>query len=244
MKRFLKNYRNGHKLCMLTAYDAFTARVANEIGVDGVLVGDSLGMVVLGQPNTVGVEMEDIKRHCTAVTTTTPDAFVVGDLPFGSYCTPKDAVDNSVTLVKYAKANAVKLEGPAYEEIKAIRHAGIEVMAHLGMTPQTRSIINSFRKDGIKKQNTLIEQALKVQDLGCFSLVLECVVPEVAKEVQEAVDIPVIGIGSGKDTDGQIRVFHDIMGMYPDKPSFSEQYLDAHSLMVSAGKEFMDDCKT
>ena len=226
---------------MLTAYDTFSAGITKEIGVDGVLVGDSLGMVLLGEKNTVGVTLTDMQRHSRAVKRVLEEEFVIGDLPFGTYYNSSVAVKNATKLVKYSGVNAVKLEGPMYGEIHAIRRTGIEVMGHLGMTPQTRGIVQSYKRISLHQKDILLEQALRIQDQGCFGVVLECVNAELSKTITDALEIPVIGIGSGVHTDGQISVFHDVMGMYPDKPSFAKQYCDIYSMAVTAGKDYVKE---
>jgi len=210
-------------IACITAYDYPTARIVDEAGVDLILVGDSLGMVVLGYPDTTYVTMEHMLHHTEAVSRGAEQALIVGDLPIHSYDTPQDAVENARRLCD-AGAEAVKLEGGVLQvdKVKEITGASIPVLGHLGMLPQRVKKEGGYKKKGKSQQevDTLHEGALALQEAGCFSLVLESVLPEVARSITESLDIPTIGIGcespeSGKTCDGEVAVITDVVGAYP-----------------------------
>ena len=203
---------------MLTAYDFPTARLLDESGVDVLLVGDSLGMVVLGYPDTTHVTMEEMVHHTRAVARGAQRAMIWADLPIASYDTPEHAVENGRRLIG-AGAQAVKLEGGRTHvpQIAALVAAGIPVMAHIGMMPQSVKIEGGYRIKGktTAQAEALLADALAVEEAGSFALLLELVVPAVAKTLSERLSIPTIGIGSGPDCDGQVLVTHDLIGMFP-----------------------------
>ncbi len=224
LEQIRKAKPEGRKLTALTAYDYPVARLLDECGIDIVLVGDSVGMVVLGYPDTTLVSMDEMLHHCRAVARGVKNAFLVCDLPFGSYATLELAVENARRLVD-AGAEAVKLEGGVTHRghIAAIVAAGIPVMAHIGMLPQSVRLEGGYKTKGRTAQEVqlLLADARAVEAAGAFAVVLEIVMPEVAKEIGAAVSIPTIGIGSGPDCDGQILVTHDLVGLFPwFKPKF------------------------
>jgi 3-methyl-2-oxobutanoate hydroxymethyltransferase len=213
----------GRKIATLTAYDYPMGRLLDEGGIDIVLVGDSLGMVVLGYPDTTSVTMEDMVRHTAAVRRGVTNALVVADLPKGSYDIPEAAVANGRRLME-AGADAVKLEGARVEEIRAVVGAGMPMMAHLGMLPQSVREEGGYRLKGKTEDQAteLIAQARAVEAAGAFAVVLELVKADVATRISESVGIPTIGIGSGPECDGQVLVIHDLIGLFPwFRPKFA-----------------------
>ena len=243
--RFLQLKQHGEKIAMLTAYDYPLARLLDESGVDLILVGDSLGMVVLGYPDTTLVTMDDMVHHTRAVARGVTHSSVVSDLPFHAYNDATQAVANAKRLVE-AGADAVKLEGPLTESIKAIVDQGIPVMAHLGMLPQQIREEGGYKIKGrtVSEAELLIEQARLVEQAGAFSVVLELVIPETSKQISESVLIPTIGIGSGTGCDGQVLVTHDLTGMFPwFKPKFVKRHADVASEIRKAVAAFMGETK-
>ncbi|APC78985.1 TPA: 3-methyl-2-oxobutanoate hydroxymethyltransferase [Clostridium botulinum] len=224
----LKN--KGEKITMLTAYDYSMAKLIDSSGINGILVGDSLGMVCLGYENTLSVTMEDMLHHTKAVVRGTSNALVVGDMPFMSYQTSiYDAVYNAGRFIKEASAHAVKLEGGATvaEEIKAIVKAQIPVMGHIGLTPQSVNMFGGFKVQGKNEKvaKKLIEDAKILEEAGAFSIVLECIPEKLSKIISESISIPTIGIGAGKYCDGQILVYQDMLSMFSDfKPKFVKSF--------------------
>jgi len=230
---------------MLTAYDYPLARLLDESGIDIILVGDSLGMVVLGYPNTTLVTMEDMVHHTGAVARGTTNALVVADLPFQAYDNAEQAVANAGRLVE-AGAQAVKLEGALDAQIAAITAAGIPVMAHLGMLPQQVIEEGGYKIKGRSEDEAalLIEQARLVEKAGAFSVVLELVTPEAAQRITSAISIPTIGIGSGAGCDGQVLVTHDLTGMFPwFKPKFVTRRADVASEIRNAVAAYIAETK-
>lgn len=215
---------SGEKIAVLTAYDYPLARILDESGVDILLVGDSLGMVVLGFPDTTHVTMEAMAHHCAAVARGTSRALIVCDLPYQSYTTEAMAVENARRLMAVG-AHTVKLEGGAASESKiaAITAAGIPVMAHIGMLPQSVKIEGGYKIKGASpaEAEVILADARAVERAGAFAVVLELVAPETTKKITAAISIPTIGIGSGRDCDGQVLVVHDLIGLFPwFKPKF------------------------
>lgn len=234
----------GHRpLGALTAYDYPTARLLDEAGLDLLLVGDSLGMVVLGHEDTTQVTMEDMVRHTGAVRRGTRNALVVADLPIASYRTPEEALANAERLVE-AGADAVKLEGgrALLPQIQTLLAAGIPVVGHLGMLPQRVREEGGYKKKGKSpvEAEAIVADARALDASGVCALVLESVVAEVAAEVTTTVTCPTIGIGSGSGTDGQIRVIHDLLGTYPwFRPKFAECYHDGAGAIQHAAERFL-----
>uniref|UniRef100_UPI003FF03011 3-methyl-2-oxobutanoate hydroxymethyltransferase n=1 Tax=Coprococcus sp. TaxID=2049024 RepID=UPI003FF03011 len=236
---------SGHKISMLTAYDYTTARLLDEAGVNTILVGDSLGNVILGYEDTISVTVEDMIHHSAAVARGAKNALVVTDLPFMSYQTSVyDAVVNAGRLMKEGRAGAVKLEGgkEVCPQIKAIVSAGIPVVAHLGLTPQSINTFGGFKVQGKTEAaaKKLIEDAKAVEEAGAFLLVLECVPAKLAKLVTENINIPTIGIGAGAGCDGQVLVIYDMLGMFSDfKPKFVKHFANAGDMIREAVKTYI-----
>ena len=244
---FKKAKEEGKKISMLTAYDYSTASLIDEAGINGILVGDSLGNVMLGYEDTVSVTMEDMIHHGAAVARGAKNAMVVIDMPFMSYQTSVyDAVVNAGRLMKEGRANAVKLEGgvEVKEQIKAIVDAGIPVMAHIGLTPQSINAFGGHRVQGKTEAaaKKLLEDAKAVEEAGAFSVVIEGVPAALAKIVTERSGIPTIGIGAGKDCDGQILVYQDMLGMYSDfTPKFVKKFANVGEVMKNAFKSYIEE---
>lgn len=239
--------REGKKITMLTAYDYPMARLVDEAGIDVILVGDSLGMVVLGYESTVSVTMDEMIHHSKAVRRGTKCAFLVGDMPFMSYQISKEeAVRNAGRFMKEAGCDAVKLEGgdEVLDVTKAIVDTGIPVLGHLGLTPQTISKLGGYKIQGkdAKAAKRILEQALKLKDAGCFAIVLECVPDKVAKLITEKLTIPTIGIGAGSYCDGQVLVTNDMVGLF-DRfvPKFVKQYVKLSTLISDGLKKYRDE---
>jgi 3-methyl-2-oxobutanoate hydroxymethyltransferase len=238
----------GPPLVMVTAYDAPGARIADDAGVDAILVGDSLAMVVLGYDDTLQVTVDDMAHHVAAVARTRPRALVVADLPWMSYhLSVEDAVRNAAVLVR-AGAEAVKLEGGRRRlpVVQALLDAEIPVMGHLGLTPQSVHVMGGYRVQGqqVEAAETLVDDALALAGAGCFAIVLECVPREVAAVVTRAVPVPTIGIGAGPDCDGQVLVFHDLVGL-EDRvlPKFVRRYGSLRADGVAAVAAFGADVR-
>lgn len=242
--------QKGEKITMLTAYDYSTARLEDEAGVDAILVGDSLGMVVLGYENTLSVTMEDMIHHSAAVVRGVKNAFVVTDMPFMSYQTSVyDAVKNAGRLIKEGHADAVKLEGGVKfaEHIRAIVDASIPVMGHIGMTPQSVNAFGGFKVQGksIEDAKRVIADAKAVQEAGAFAVVMECVPALLAEYISHELTIPVIGIGAGAGCDGQVLVYQDMLGMYSDfTPKFAKKFADAGEEMKNGFKHYFEEVKS
>jgi 3-methyl-2-oxobutanoate hydroxymethyltransferase len=237
-------------ISMLTAYDYTTAILLDEAGVDSILVGDSLGMVMLGYDNTLRVTMEDMIHHTKAVARGTRRALLIGDMPFLSYhVSVEEAVRNAGRFVQEAGAEAVKLEGgPAViEKIRAIVKAQIPVLGHLGLTPQSLNVFGGFKVQGkdIEAARKLVDDALLLQDAGVFGLVLECVPDTLARVVTQKLEIPTIGIGAGPHCDGQVLVIQDLVGMFRKlKPKFVKNYAQLGDAMVAAVKNYIDEVRS
>ncbi|NPA27120.1 MAG: 3-methyl-2-oxobutanoate hydroxymethyltransferase [Chloroflexi bacterium] len=239
--------RRGEPITMLTAYDYPSARFVDRAGIDVILVGDSLGMVVLGYETTVPVTMEDMLHHARAVARGAQRALLVGDMPFLSYhTTPADAVRNAGRFLQEAGMDAVKLEGgrERLEVIRAILNAGIPVLGHIGLQPQRVHQLGGFRAQGrtAAAAQELIEDALALQEAGVFALVLESVPAEVARAITRLLDIPTIGIGAGPDCDGQVLVYHDLLGLYDrGVPRFVRQYARLADVIHDALTRYRED---
>ncbi|MBU49007.1 MAG: 3-methyl-2-oxobutanoate hydroxymethyltransferase [Deltaproteobacteria bacterium] len=241
--------KQGEKIVMLTAYDATFARLLDDAGVEMLLVGDSLGMVVQGADDTLSVTMEDMIYHTRCVARGARRAMVVGDLPFMSYqISPQQALENAGRLVKEGGAHCVKLEGgeEVADAIRLITRAGIPVVGHLGLTPQSVHALGGFVVQGRRPEQAtqIIEDAKAVQAAGACCLVLECIPADLAREISEQLDIPTIGIGAGKGCDGQVLVVNDMLGLNPDfQPRFVKQYTSLHELISGAVHHYLDDVK-
>ncbi len=242
---FAEAKEKGEKLTMLTAYDYSTAKLIDGAGIDAILVGDSLGNVMLGYEDTLSVTVEDMIHHGAAVSRGTSEALVVIDMPFMSYQTSVyDAVVNAGRLMKEGRAGAVKLEGgkEVCPQIKAITDAGIPVMAHLGLTPQSINAFGGFKVQGKTEAaaKKLIEDALAVQEAGAFALTLECVPDKLARLITNKLDIPTIGIGAGNGCDGQVLVYADMLGMFSDfTPKFVRRFAEMGQVMTDAFKAYI-----
>ena len=230
----------GEKLSMLTAYDYSTAKLEDESGINGILVGDSLGNVVLGYEDTVSVTMKDMIHHGAAVARGAKNALVVVDMPFMSYeVTVEEAVRNAGRLMKEGRAGAVKLEGGVRvaEQIRAIVKAGIPVMGHIGLTPQSINVFGGFKVQGKSEEaaRALLADAKAVEEAGAFAVVIEAVPAALAQMITDAVSIPTIGIGAGAGCDGQILVYQDMLGMFSDfTPKFVKRYANVGEVMREA----------
>ena len=239
----------GEKLTMLTAYDYSTAKLVDGAGINSILVGDSLGNVVLGYPDTISVTMEDMIHHCAAVSRGIKDTLLICDMPFMSYqASVYDAVVNAGRLMKEGRAHAVKLEGGVEmeETIRSIVNASIPVCGHIGLTPQSINAFGGFKVQGKGEAaaQKLLDDARAVERAGAFAVVLECVPAALAKRVTEEISIPTIGIGAGADCDGQVLVYKDMLGMFTDfKPKFVKHFANVGQIMTEAFKAYDAEVK-
>jgi 3-methyl-2-oxobutanoate hydroxymethyltransferase len=246
-RAFREKKERGEPISMLTAYDYPTALAMDQAGVDAILVGDSLGMVVLGYENTLPVTMEEMLHHCRAVSRGAKMALLIGDMPFMSYqVSVEEAVRNAGRFLQQGGMDAVKLEGgrERADAIRALTGAGIPVMGHLGLTPQSVHQLGGFRAQGktAAAAKRLLEDALLLEEAGCFSLVLESVPARLAELVSQRINIPTIGIGAGAGCDGQVLVTHDLLGLFDRfTPKFVKKYASLHAEMRRAFGEFIDD---
>ena len=246
---FQKMKDEGTKISMLTAYDYSTAKLVDESGVNSILVGDSLGQVMLGYEDTLSVTMEDMIHHTAAVARGAKNALVIGDMPFMSYeSSVQLAVENAGRLMKEGRANAVKLEGGVRvaEQIRAITNAGIPVCAHVGLTPQSVNAFGGFKVQGKSAEaaQAVINDALAVQEAGAFAVVLECVPAKLAAFISEKLSIPTIGIGAGAGCDGQVLVYQDMLALFSDfKPKFVKHFGNLGPAMVQAFKDYDAEVK-
>jgi 3-methyl-2-oxobutanoate hydroxymethyltransferase len=237
----------GRKITMLTAYDYPTAQMVDKAGIDTILVGDSLGMVVLGYTSTVPVTMEEMIHHTKAVTRGTTYAFVIGDMPFMSYQTGSDkAIENAGRFIKEGECDAVKLEGGSEVApvVKAIVTAGVPVCAHIGLTPQTATQLSGFKVQGKDAEGarSLINAAKDLEKAGAFMVVMECIPEMLASRITRELSIPTIGIGAGKDCDGQVLVYHDLVGLFERfTPKFVKQYIKLGPMIIDALKEYKNE---
>jgi len=245
---YLKNKKEtGKKITMLTAYDYPFAMVVDRAGVDMILVGDSLGMVVLGYESTVPVSMDEMIHHCKAVRRGTRYAFLVGDMPFMSYnvCI-EEAIVNAGRFIKEAGCDAVKLEGglEVAETLRAIVDAGIPVVGHIGLTPQTATMLGGFKVQGkdVESAQRMLDSARALDDAGACSLVMECVPDKLAAKITQSIRMPTIGIGAGSACDGQVLVIHDVLGLFEKfRPKFVKQYVNLLPLIEEALKGYVSE---
>jgi 3-methyl-2-oxobutanoate hydroxymethyltransferase len=248
-KDFLKMKREGNKVAMLTAYDYPTAKLAEEAGVDLLLVGDSLGMVVLGYENTIPVTVDDMIHHTKAVKRGAKNTFIVTDMPFMSYHISKeDTMKNARRMIQESGAHALKLEGAGdvIELISFLTKAGIPVMAHLGLQPQSVAVLGGYSVQGkdVESATKLIEDAKRCEEAGAFALVLECVPKQVSSKISSELTIPTIGIGAGREADGQVLVFHDVINLGVDRvPKFVKTFCDSNSEIKSALQQYVSEVK-
>jgi 3-methyl-2-oxobutanoate hydroxymethyltransferase len=237
----------GQKISMLTAYDYPMALLEDRAGIQIILVGDSLGMTVLGYENTIPVTMDEMIHHTKAVTRGAKYPLIIGDMPFMSYNTSeRDAIFNAGRFMKEGGADAVKLEGGASAKdiVRAIVRAGIPVMGHIGLTPQTISMLGGFKvqgKDALAAQK-IIDDALMLEDAGAFSVLLEAIPAPIAKRITERLKVPTIGIGAGVHCDGQVLVVHDILGLFDRfTPKFAKRYVNLSELMLKAFESYKEE---
>jgi 3-methyl-2-oxobutanoate hydroxymethyltransferase len=244
---FLKMKQAAEKLTWITAYDFPIAHFAEQVGMDMLLVGDSLGMVVYGYDGTIPVTMEECLIHCRAVRRGAPNTFVIGDMPFLSYqVSIPEAVRNAGRFLKEAGMDAVKLEGGrrVIDQIRGIVDAGILVIGHIGLTPQSSGQLGGFKAQGrtAASAEDLIKDALAIQEAGAFALLLEAVPPELGKAITELLDIPVYGIGAGQYTDGQLLINGDMLGYFEAfTPKFVKKYANLAEVITGALQEYVDD---
>ena len=242
--------RRGEKIPMITAYDYTAAQLVERAGIPLILVGDSLGQVMLGYDSTVPVSMDDMVHHVKAAVRGTERAHVVGDMPFLSYhAADSDAVRNAGRLLKEGGAQSVKLEGgqERAETVSRLALSGIPVMGHIGLTPQAVNQLGGYRVQGksLKDAVRLMEDARALEEAGAYALVLECVPAPLARMISERVEIPTIGIGAGAGCDGQVQVFHDLLGLYSDfKPKHARRYAELGDAIVGATTDYMRDVQT
>jgi 3-methyl-2-oxobutanoate hydroxymethyltransferase len=242
--------RRGEKITMVTAYDAPSGRLADAAGVDIILVGDSAAMVVLGYDSTVPASMDEMVMLTGAVTRGARRPLVIADMPFGSFqISDEDALRNAIRFVKEAGADGVKLEGggPSISRVRALVGAGIPVMGHIGLTPQSATMLGGFKAQGrsAEKAQQLLADARELETAGCFALVLEAVPVPVAKRVTETLSIPTIGIGAGPECDGQVLVWHDLLGLYAGRaPRFVKQYANLSAEITSALERFVAEVRS
>jgi 3-methyl-2-oxobutanoate hydroxymethyltransferase len=253
MRKTLSEIRSlkaeGKKISMLTAYDSSMARLLGSCEVDMLLVGDSLGMVMLGYDSTVPVTMDEMLHHAKAVRRGAPDTFIIGDMPFGAYHTgERDAVVNGIRLLKEAGCDAVKLEGglAMCGVVRALVTAGVPVMGHIGLTPQTASQLGGYKVQGkgLDDAARLLEEARGLEEAGAFGLLIECIPDTLAQVISESLTIPTIGIGAGGHCDGQVLVTHDLLGMF-DKftPKFVKKYADLSPVIKESIQQYNSEVK-
>ncbi|TCK88002.1 ketopantoate hydroxymethyltransferase [Natranaerovirga hydrolytica] len=246
---FKKMKEDKEKITILTAYDYPTANILDDEGIDALLVGDSLGMVVLGYEDTTQVTIEDMIHHIKAVSRGAKRSMVIGDMPFVSYHISKEqSVINAGRLIQEGQAKAVKLEGgkEIVEDVKAIAKAGIPVMGHIGLTPQSVHQLGGYFIQGKTKEQSdqLLEDAKALEEAGAFAIVLECVTEEVAEMITNHLKIPTIGIGAGRKCDGQVLVTHDMIGFYHSKsPRFAKRYVDLHEQIRNGVHGYIKEVK-
>ncbi len=238
------------KIVMLTAYDAPTASILSECGVDMILVGDSVGNALLGYESTIPVTLDDVIHHSAAVARAKPDCLIIGDMPFMSYkVSIEQALENCSLMLQEGGAEAVKIEGAStrvVDTVRAIVDSGIPVMGHIGLTPQSIFQLGGYRVQGRTAEMTeaLVEQAKALEDAGAFSIVIELVPSETAKLISESISIPTIGIGAGPHCDGQVLVLWDMLGLFEDfKPKFVKKYANIRNVIIDAVKEYSEEVR-
>lgn len=240
---------NGEKISMITAYDYPTALLVDRAGIEIILVGDSLAMTVLGLETTVPITMEEMIHHIRPVVRGAKNPMIVGDMPFGSYNESREqAIRNATRLMKEGGCDVIKLEGgtEVAETVKAIVDAGVPVMGHIGLTPQTISQLGGFKVQGknLESAKALMEDARALEEAGAFSIVLECVPEELGKAITQQLSIPTIGIGAGRYTDGQVLVFHDLVGLFERfTPKFVKRYANLGEEIVKALEVYKQEVK-
>ena len=247
---FAQMVEKGEKIVYLTAYDYLTAKMEEKAGVDMILVGDSLGMVSLGYDTTFPVTMDDMIRHCSAVRRGAPNTFIVGDMPYMSYQTSNEqAIANAGRFIKEAGADCIKLEGGGpmiAERIKSIQQAGILVMGHIGLTPQLMGQIGGYRAQGRSSSAAMkiVNEAKAVEAAGAFSILVEGIPTAVGKAITERAGIPILGIGAGSYTHGQLLIYADMVGMYDNfTPKFVKKYANVGEVLTNAFKEYTEEVR-
>lgn len=249
LKIFGHRKRHGEKLVVLTAYDLTSAQIAVAGGVDAILVGDSLGMVVMGHKNTLRVTIDNMVHHCQAVNRAKPEVPIIVDMPYGSFhVSPEQTVTNALRLIQEGGAHAVKVEGGRKREavIHALIAAEIPVMGHLGLTPQSVNRFGGYKVQGrgAAAAEKILEDAMLLAAWGCFAIVLECVPANLAHKLSQAIAVPTIGIGAGSQCDGQVLVFHDMLGLHNGHlPRFVKQYAQLAEVAVAAVSQFADEVR-
>lgn len=243
----VRSAKNKRKLAMVTAYDTPSARIVDRAGVDMVLVGDSLGMVMLGRKDTLSVTLDEMIHHCRAVVQGMHHALVIADMPFMTYEPgPEAALANAARLVRESGVRAVKLEGAFLPQVRALVGAGIPVMGHIGLTPQRSAQLGGFKVQGKRADaaRALLDEAAALEEAGCFSIVLEAIPAPLAKAVTDRVSVPTIGIGAGAGCDGQVLVLHDMIGLYNAfTPRFVKRYAELGALMEQAVRDYADEVR-
>lgn len=248
ISKIISMKKDKKKISMVTAYDYPSAKIAQDSGVDMILVGDSISNTLFGNKDTLPVEMDTMILHTKTVKLAAENTFVIGDMPFMSYQISEEAaIKNACKFMKYGMADAVKLEGglQVAELVKKLVDFGIPVMGHIGFTPQSHKMIGIKSKGKYEEESIkLMEEAKALQEAGAFSIVLEMVTEEVSRKITETLMIPTIGIGSGVYCDGQVLVWHDLIGLNPDfTPKFAKKYIDSYSLIKGALSDFVSDVK-
>lgn len=242
--------KEGKKIRMVTAYDYHTAALVDQADIEMILVGDSLAMVMLGYDSTVGVTMEDMIHHIKPVVKGAQNTIIIGDMPFGSYnVSCEQAVINATRLMKEGGCDCIKLEGglAVTDKVEAIVNAGIPVIGHIGLTPQTSSQLGGFKVQGknIEDAKRIVEEAKALEKAGAFMIVIECVPSAIGKLISESIDIPTIGIGAGPDCDGQVLVTHDMMGMYGKfTPKFVKKYANLSKIIINAFNQYSEEVQS
>lgn len=250
VRSFAKMKKKGEKIAVLTAYDFFTARILDQIGMDAILVGDSVNMVFYGSPTTLSINMDQMIYHTKAVSSAVKRALIIADMPFLSYQTnTSDAILNAGRFLKEGGAQAVKIEGGSEmaETVKKIIEVGIPVMGHIGLTPQSIHKLGGYAVRGktAEDRKYLMESAEILEDVGCFSLLLESVPKELAETISKSLKIPTIGIGAGTGCDGQVLVINDILGLFEDfKPKFVRRYAELGKEIKKACLNYLNDVKS
>lgn len=249
----LNRKQSNEKITSLTAYDYCLASIFDEVGIDIILVGDSMGTVVYGQPNTLEVTLEMTIKHCQAVARGAKNhSLIVGDMPFASFgISVEETIRNATRIIKEGRAEAVKLEGASptrIEEIKAIIDIGIPVQGHIGLLPQQAHKVGGYKVQGkpgaFWSEEQLLAAAHQLEDAGCFSIILEAIPHQVAKKITQETKVPTIGIGAGPDCDGQVLVCYDMLGLFPGrKPKFVKYYTKLHEVISSAIKSYIAEVK-
>ena len=250
VRSFARMKEKGEKIAILTAYDFFTARMLDQIGIDSILVGDSVNMVFYGSPTTLSINMDQMIYHTKAVSSAVKRALVIADMPFLSYQTsPSDAIGNAGRFLKEGGAHVVKIEGglEMAQTVKKIIEMGIPVMGHIGLTPQSIHKLGGFAVRGKTEQDRkyLVDSAQILEEVGCFSLLLESVPKELAESISRSLKIPTIGIGAGGGCDGQVLVINDILGLFEDfEPKFVRRYAELGKEIKKACQNYLSDVKS